>query len=143
MCIPLGVIAYEALTGALPIVANNDLQLAALRVSARARSFDEAAPGHGVPPELEAIVQRALQLNPNDRQQTALQFALELKAAFALSPQPITSGSVTPPPMPASVTPPAPVAADTPKPAGAPPWLYPALSAGVVVVVFVLWLVLR
>ena len=73
----LGVILYEMLTGRLPFAADNDVALALKHAT-------EMPPGpaaivSGVPPELDRITLKVLAKHPDERYQTAAQFAADLR----------------------------------------------------------------
>jgi eukaryotic-like serine/threonine-protein kinase len=73
----LGVILYEMLAGRLPFTADNDVALAL-------KHANEMPPGpgamvSGLPPELDRITLKALAKSPDERYQTAAQFAADLR----------------------------------------------------------------
>jgi len=73
----LGVILYEMLTGRLPFTADNDVALAL-------KHANEMPPGpaamvSGLPSELDRITLKALAKDPDERYQTAAQFAGDLR----------------------------------------------------------------
>jgi serine/threonine-protein kinase len=63
----LGVIAYEMTTGARPFDHESKVALLGMHVTAPVPKMSERAPEAGVPPEVEAIVQKLLAKEANDR----------------------------------------------------------------------------
>jgi tRNA A-37 threonylcarbamoyl transferase component Bud32 len=87
----LGVVLYELLTAAMPITGTNNMSLIAGVVSKPPRDFAETDPGGRVPPQLRAAIMKALAKNPNERFQTAGEFAAALRTpvvAAVLAPAP-------------------------------------------------------
>src|SRR6266545_2069850 len=77
----LGIIAFEALTGRRPFVADSISALAQLHLAAPVPGL-----GKGFPPELDRLFQRALAKHPLDRPASALELALLLRAASGVGP---------------------------------------------------------
>ncbi|MCL2450529.1 MAG: protein kinase, partial [Polyangiaceae bacterium] len=98
----MGVILYQLLTGRLPFVADTPIGIAIKQVS------EEPIPPRGVFPEanerLEAVCLKAMRKRREDRQQSARELRVELRAALADGE---TALSVAP----TALAPPAPVAA--------------------------------
>jgi serine/threonine-protein kinase len=94
----LACILYEALTGKLPFDAKTPMEYVSKHVTAAPIPLSERVEGRTFPPELDAILAKALSKNPDHRQQTALELA------EALEP---FSGTTAPAP---SVATPSPVA---------------------------------
>jgi serine/threonine protein kinase len=87
----LGVILYEALTGALPFEHSHVLAL--LEAHARQRPPDFAGRGiDTVPAAVEAVVMRCLEKFPNERPQTAYQVAHQFLAALGHKKAPDPAG---------------------------------------------------
>ncbi len=79
----LGVIAYEMLTGRPPFVGEVPLNILIQHVHNPPPPMREFLPlGETVPPELEAVVMKALEKDATRRQQTAEELRLELEAAL-------------------------------------------------------------
>jgi eukaryotic-like serine/threonine-protein kinase len=73
----LGVVLYEMLTGRPPFTGDSPMAIAYKQVNATPPSPSSANPD--VPPELDAVVMRALSKNPANRYQTAQEFADDLE----------------------------------------------------------------
>jgi hypothetical protein len=76
----LGVIAYELLTGQLPFTDPNPVRLIAMHLQRPPIPPREAAPGAGIPLEVEAALLRALAKSPDDRFQSMDAFGSALLA---------------------------------------------------------------
>ena len=77
----LGVVLYELLTGRLPFVADDPMELWAAVVSQAPRT--PRTIDRGIPVEVERLCLKALAKNPGDRFSTAHDFAAELQRAVA------------------------------------------------------------
>ena len=75
----LGVVMYEMLTGRPPFTGDSPMAIAYKQVNATPPAPSSANPD--VPPELDAIVMRALSKNPANRYQTGKEFADDLERA--------------------------------------------------------------
>jgi beta-lactam-binding protein with PASTA domain/predicted Ser/Thr protein kinase len=75
----LGVVLYEMLTGRPPFTGDSPMAIAYKQVNATPEAPSSANPG--VPPELDAVVMRALSKNPANRYQTGKEFADDLERA--------------------------------------------------------------
>ncbi len=73
-----GVVLFEMLTGRLPFDGDNDFAIAAQHAYEQAPAPSDFA--GGLPPELDAIVVRALRKDPAERFQSAAEFAAALTA---------------------------------------------------------------
>jgi serine/threonine-protein kinase len=71
----LGVVLYEALTGAKPVTGNDTMSIIAGHLQRPPRSFEETDTQQLVPPAMRAAVLKALEKWPQDRFQTAAEFA--------------------------------------------------------------------
>lgn len=71
----VGVILYELVTGVLPFAGSGFLDVMWRQVYSDPTPPQEANPRIRIPPELEALIVRALQKNPDRRFQTAEEFA--------------------------------------------------------------------
>ncbi len=113
----LGVVLYEMLTGRVPFRGENDVAVAVQHVSTAPPNPRTLAPG--IPEAIAGVVMRALSKDPDDRYQTAEEFAAALRAARrgsrgtaeAAASASVPAPSVPPPSVPAS---PSPTAAATP-----------------------------
>jgi serine/threonine protein kinase len=76
----LGVVLYQMLTGRLPFLANNNYTMIYQILNATAPRPSDARPE--VPPQLDAIVLRALQKNTAERYQSWEAFSRDLVAVF-------------------------------------------------------------
>jgi eukaryotic-like serine/threonine-protein kinase len=75
----LGVVLYEMLTGRPPFTGDSPMAIAYKQVNATPEAPSSANPE--VPPELDAVVMRALSKNPANRYQTGKEFADDLERA--------------------------------------------------------------
>lgn len=75
----LGIILYEMLTGSVPFYAKHSAEVVALHVSEL--PAPPSARNPAIPPAVEAVVMRALQKQPDARQQSAGEFAKQLSTA--------------------------------------------------------------
>jgi serine/threonine protein kinase len=78
----LGVVLYELLTGAKPITGKDYFSILGGHVTRPPRSFEETDPGNFVPPALRAAIFKSLEKKPEDRFQTADEFAAALRAVL-------------------------------------------------------------
>jgi eukaryotic-like serine/threonine-protein kinase len=78
----LAVILYEALTGKLPYEAKSPLEYIQAHVAKKPIGLEERIPGKQFPPLLTTIMDRALAKKPEDRFQTAAEFALAMQAVL-------------------------------------------------------------
>ena len=76
----LAVILYELLTGKLPFDARTPVEFLQLHVSATPIPLDERVPGRTFPPGLGAAISKALLKKPEERYQSAAEFAAALKS---------------------------------------------------------------
>jgi Protein kinase domain len=102
----LGCVLYEMLTGRAPFEAESSVAMAYKHVN------EQPDPPDGeVPPELAAVVMRALEKDPDHRFQTAAEMQAALLAAFPTGPMPATvpmsaGGDTAVMPAPAEAQPP-------------------------------------
>jgi len=75
----LGVVLYEMLTGRPPFTGDSPMAIAYKQVNATPEAPSSVDPD--VPPELDAVVMRALSKNPANRYQTGQEFADDLERA--------------------------------------------------------------
>jgi serine/threonine-protein kinase len=75
-----GVIVYEMLAGRRPFEGDN-LQVLAMHLNATPPSLRQAVHGTPIPPEVEAVVMRALRKEPPERFQSARELRLALESA--------------------------------------------------------------
>jgi eukaryotic-like serine/threonine-protein kinase len=75
----LGVVLYEMLTGRPPFTGDSPMAIAYKQVNATPEAPSSVNPA--VPPELDAVVMRALSKNPANRYQTGKEFADDLERA--------------------------------------------------------------
>ncbi|HEY8078417.1 MAG TPA: serine/threonine-protein kinase, partial [Labilithrix sp.] len=78
----LGVIVYQMLTGRPPFTDNDAVVVMARHIKSTPKRPNEANPEANVPKELEDVVMRCLQKDPNDRPASADVMAGELLAAI-------------------------------------------------------------
>ena len=97
-----GIVLYEMLTGVPPFQADTPHAYLMMHSSERPRALRDANPGVTAPPELEAIILRALEKDRTRRYATAREFAQAIeRIAPSLSE---TAGAPPPLPMAAEVT---------------------------------------
>jgi serine/threonine protein kinase len=77
----LGVILYHCLTGRAPFTDDDAIVVMARHIKTPPKPPSEACPDAHIPPEIEAIVMRALAKEPSQRPATAEAFAQELAQA--------------------------------------------------------------
>ncbi len=82
----LGVILYELLTGKLPFDARQPIEFIQLHVNEQPIPLSERAKDKELLPGLEAAVMKALEKDPDDRYDTAADFAEALEAVAAGRP---------------------------------------------------------
>ena len=76
----LAVILYELLTGKLPFDARTPMEYIGLHVQAEPIPLAERAPDRSFPPGLQDVLDRALAKKPEERFQSAAEFAAALRA---------------------------------------------------------------
>jgi serine/threonine protein kinase len=108
----LGCMMYQAISGILPFNGQNPLTTIFMHVNDRAAPFTNLRPDLDIPAELERIVLKTLEKNPDDRHQTVKELSEELqgikKSRGPLQPHSIRmamsstarSGAVSPPNVP-------------------------------------------
>ncbi|MCC6901504.1 MAG: serine/threonine protein kinase [Polyangiaceae bacterium] len=105
----LSAILYEVLTGKLPFNAKTPMEYIQKHVMEPPIGLSERVPGKTFPPGLDAVIARALAKKPEDRFQTAAEFA----QALAPYGDPSLADRAPPPPPPAAAPAPAPAASPT------------------------------
>ncbi len=66
----LGCVLYEALTGSPPLIGENFLETLNKHVGEKPKPFSTIAPEKKIPPQLEEVIFKCLEKNPDDRFQT-------------------------------------------------------------------------
>jgi serine/threonine protein kinase len=79
----LGIVLYELLTGAKPITGKDYFSILGGHLQRPPRPFEETDPGNHVPLAIRAAVLKALEKKPEDRFQTAAEFAGALRESLA------------------------------------------------------------
>jgi serine/threonine-protein kinase len=94
----LAVILYEVLTGKLPFDAKNPMEYIQLHVTAKPKPINERVPGKTFPPLLWTVLDRALAKKPEERYQSAAEFAHALQAVLngATEVPPYANGAARP-----------------------------------------------
>jgi serine/threonine protein kinase len=92
----LGLILYEMLTGKLPFDATNKRDVMFAQVKEPPIPLGKRAPEMVFPPGLEAAIARAIAKNPDDRYQSALDFAEALKGCLPGQRPAATAGAASP-----------------------------------------------
>jgi eukaryotic-like serine/threonine-protein kinase len=143
----LGVVLYEMLAGRVPFEADNTVTILHMHL------HTAPPPIAGIPAQVQAVIDRALQKNPDDRYQTSREMAIDFYLAIGMitqaemigGPHPVNStpieASVALPPAPAGPKPrPKPEqrieAEPTPKPARSRGWI----GVGLISLVFLVLL---
>jgi serine/threonine protein kinase len=75
----LAVILYEALTGKLPFDAKTPMEFIQHHVASKPIDLNDRLPGQSFPPELAAAIAKAIEKKPENRFQSAAEFALALQ----------------------------------------------------------------
>ncbi len=75
----LGVILYELVTNKLPFDAKTSMEFIGLHVQSKPIAVAQRRPGTEFPDHLQPLLDRVLAKDPNDRYQTAIEFAAALK----------------------------------------------------------------
>ena len=119
----LALILYELITGKLPFDAKTPLDMMKAHVRDVPIPLSQRVPGKPFWPEFEAVMNKALAKNPNDRYASAAEFGEALRAC-------VPDESAPPPSTPASAPPSAPPPADAQPAAFAPVATRSAGSAG-------------
>ncbi len=135
----LGVLLYQMLTGRPPFTDDDAIIVMARHIKTAPKPPREAAPDAAIPPELEAVVLRALSKDPTQRPATAEAFSAELTRALEAAPA-IVSGVRTSMPAAATLDAPAAPSDDTLSAAAAPApprAMWPFALAGAVAVAIV------
>ncbi|MBI3242434.1 MAG: protein kinase [Chloroflexi bacterium] len=89
----LGVMLYEMVTGHLPFDSETPMATALMHVNTSAPSIRHFNPG--LPPALEAMIEKALAKEPGDRYATAGQLAQAFNAVVAATASAATEGAVS------------------------------------------------
>src|SRR4051812_22184343 len=106
----LAVILYELVTGKLPFDARTPMEFVTLHVQATPIPLSTRAPTRQFPTGLQAVLDRAMSKKPEDRYQTAAEFAQALKGVIPAHGYQELAAALPPGTMPPS-QPPAPPAA--------------------------------
>lgn len=75
----LGCVMYESISGRRPFEGSNALATMQLQVGTRPRKFNDVAPKLGIPPQIESVILRCLEKEPQDRYQSAKTLGQELE----------------------------------------------------------------
>ena len=78
----LAVILYEVLTGKLPFEAKNPMEYIQLHVTTKPKPINERVPGRTFPPLLWTVLEKALAKKPEERWNSAAEFAHALQAVL-------------------------------------------------------------
>ncbi len=79
----LGCLMYEALTGKAPLAGANMLETMYMHLNEPPLPFKKVRPDLNLPEELEAVVFKTMEKDPNDRQQSMSELADEIEAVRA------------------------------------------------------------
>jgi hypothetical protein len=82
----LALVTFNMLTGALPFPADSQQEAMIMRLTDRPKRLSEMAPSIAWTPELQAVLDRALARDAEERYASALDFGRELRAAIDLLP---------------------------------------------------------
>ncbi|MCB9748942.1 MAG: serine/threonine protein kinase [Myxococcales bacterium] len=94
------IILYELLTGTVPFLAENFLDVLAMQATEAPRSPRTLAPPGAISPKLERVILKALEKDPRDRYQTMQEFATALARVPSNEtphPHPRKGGTLIPP----------------------------------------------
>ena len=86
----LGLILYELLTGKLPFDAHQPMDFISLHINSQPIPLGERVPGRTYPPGLQDVILKALGKRPEDRFESAAEFAMALRACV----EPIVTGAM-------------------------------------------------
>lgn len=143
----LGSVLYAALTGAPPFTETDAVSLTERKLRARPAAPSSLAPS--VPPALDSIVERLLEIDPNRRYGSAAEAAADLRRLGAtLAAPPVTATApvvvATVPEAPTSILPTTPAAVPEPEEKSRTGWIVASLIVLALVVAGVIaWLVLK
>ena len=102
----LALVAFNLITGDLPFPASSTQTSMVMRLTERARSLAEVRPDIAWPAELQAVMSRALERQPDRRFATTREFGRALQAAVAgMAPVAPTAQRTTEVPAPTAVIP--------------------------------------
>ena len=108
----LGVIAYQCLSGRLPFEADSAPEWLTKHCFEPPLPLQDRVGGAQIPAALMAVIMKALEKEPRDRQQSALQLKHELEASLLPGAVPVSLPSVVVAPLPPTLPPtPAPMLA--------------------------------
>jgi serine/threonine-protein kinase len=88
----VGIMAYELLTGRVPFKGNSGMDVLLAHATEDPPTFASLGLGGWVPPGVEGVIRRCLAKSPDDRQQSAREFAEELNAALRQAQEASESG---------------------------------------------------
>ncbi|QPC84094.1 serine/threonine protein kinase [Phototrophicus methaneseepsis] len=91
----LGVLAYKLLTGVFPFYSRLPIAIMKMHIAELAPLITETKPE--LPPELDDIIQRVMAKQPDDRYQSAGEFANAIRQALGLPPIQFPEPEPTPP----------------------------------------------
>ena len=80
----IGICMYEALTGRVPYLGKNYVETMSLQIMADPKPFAQICPGVLFPPDLERVVRKALEKEPDRRYQTMGELRADLEQALSL-----------------------------------------------------------
>jgi serine/threonine-protein kinase len=101
----LAVILYELLTGKLPFTARTPMEYIQKHVTERMIPLAERAPDRQFPSGLEEVIAKALAKRPEERYQSAAEFAEALRPFGGAAAQSVAWAVPTPPPSAAALVP--------------------------------------
>jgi serine/threonine protein kinase len=80
----VGICMYEALTGRVPYLGKNYVETMSLQIMADPKPFTQVCPGVLFPPDLERVVRKTLEKEPERRYQTMGELRADLEQALSL-----------------------------------------------------------
>jgi serine/threonine-protein kinase len=89
----LALVFYRALTGRLPFEADTAQEMLIARLTDDPIKLNDVAPELGFPPQLQAVLDRALQRMPGDRYPTATGFAQDVLSAVRAMPDSLAAST--------------------------------------------------
>ncbi len=91
----LGLVTFNMLTGTLPFAGESAQETMLMRLTDRPRSLSEARPDRAWTPEVQAVMDRALERDANRRYQTAAEFGRDLYRAVEAMPESVAAAAGT------------------------------------------------
>jgi serine/threonine-protein kinase len=91
----LGLVAFNCLTGVLPFPSNSAQETMIMRLTDQPKTLAEMKPGVDWPPELQAVMDRVLQRDANERYQKSAEFGRDIAKAVEHMPAAVAAAAGT------------------------------------------------